>query len=466
MAPITNVLAFGKDFILFQHVPEDQEYTIKDMGTEYPTYGEPEDVETVNQAILVAYRGDSIVDEEGDELHAELAGPKELTIYHEENLRDGFIRHNLARPTEAVRVMARAGRLFLPKNKREAPAMKNRLVLQAPTGTDLLKGVYIGISGISLQPAFAAGVISPHVQLRFCCRLLPRIILLCFHDGLGGVRGNGLHDSHSGSCLTGTSQLRKPNQTALTSSGLVKAIEDAAAINENVETAALEANGFALPEGDFTLPVYRLPTEGTGDEAARTNADEGIADTNAWPGDTNLDAQDLAWPVEESGNNTQLHVWAGGNGSETAIETWTVAGTEAGVISANLHTSITPAQPTMAQASFLEQENDHTPVSGNRFEYPTAAETSNGFVVPSGLLDNGDASGTIETSVRWRTVSSRRRKFNLHVHWLWQNPDYLLVRAGQLKATGGIVDQAVLRRSPGNPGIATGSGCLSVVAIV
>ncbi|KAL2675120.1 hypothetical protein Neosp_011300 [[Neocosmospora] mangrovei] len=137
----------------YQHVPEDQEYTIEDMGTEYPTYGEPEDVETVNQAIL--YRGGPIVDEEGDELHAELAGLKELTIYHEENLRDGFIRRNLARPTEAVRVMARAGRLFLPKDKKEAPAMKERLVLRAPTDSSLLKGVYIGISAISLQPAFA-----------------------------------------------------------------------------------------------------------------------------------------------------------------------------------------------------------------------------------------------------------------------------------------------------------------------
>ncbi|KAL2675124.1 hypothetical protein Neosp_011304 [[Neocosmospora] mangrovei] len=46
----------------------------RDMGTEYPTYGEPKDVETVNQAIL-------IIDEGGEELHAELAGPKELTIY-------------------------------------------------------------------------------------------------------------------------------------------------------------------------------------------------------------------------------------------------------------------------------------------------------------------------------------------------------------------------------------------------
>ena len=65
-----------------------------------------------------------------------------------------------------------------------------------------------------------------------------------------------------------------------------------------------------------------------------------------------------------------------------------------------------------------------------------------------------------------RTVSSTRRKFNLHLHWLWQDPDYLLVGAGQLKATGGIVDQAVLGRSRGDPGIATGSGCLSVVSIV
>ena len=120
-------------------------YTIEDIGTKYPTYSEPEDVETVNQAIL--YRGEPIADEEGDELHVELAGLNELTIYHKENLRDGFIRRNLARPTKAIRVMARVGRLFLPKDKKEAPAMTNRLVLQAPTNLNLLKGIYIGISG-------------------------------------------------------------------------------------------------------------------------------------------------------------------------------------------------------------------------------------------------------------------------------------------------------------------------------
>lgn len=73
-------------------------------------------------------------------------------------LRDGSTRQVLAHPTKAVRVVARAGRLFMPKNKKEAPAMKDRLVLQRPKGTNLLKGVYIGISGISLQPAFVQPV--------------------------------------------------------------------------------------------------------------------------------------------------------------------------------------------------------------------------------------------------------------------------------------------------------------------
>jgi hypothetical protein len=110
-----------------------------------------------------------------------------------------------------------------------------------------------------------------------------------------------------------------------------KAIEDAAAVNENVETAAPEANAFALPEGDFTLPVYKLPTEDTGDDEA--------ADANA---------QGTAWPGEASGNNTQLHVWADDAGNETALESWTVppAGTEPGIVSVDLHTSIAPAQPS------------------------------------------------------------------------------------------------------------------------
>ncbi|KAL6358491.1 hypothetical protein LRP88_08676 [Fusarium phalaenopsidis] len=117
-----------------------------------------------------------------------------------------------------------------------------------------------------------------------------------------------------------------------------KAIEDAAAVNENVETAAPEANAFALPEGDFTLPVYKLPTEDTGDdEAADANAQG-----TAWPGDTNTNAQDFAWPGEASGNDTQLHVCADDAGNKTALESWTVppAGTEPGIVSVDLHTSI------------------------------------------------------------------------------------------------------------------------------
>ncbi|KAI8691398.1 hypothetical protein NCS56_00132400 [Fusarium sp. Ph1] len=123
-----------------------------------------------------------------------------------------------------------------------------------------------------------------------------------------------------------------------------KAIEDAAAVNENVETAAPEVNAFALPEGDFTLPVYKLPTEDTGDdEAADANAQG-----TAWPGDTNTNAQDFAWPGEASGNDTQLHVCADDAGNKTALESWTVppAGTEPGIVSVDLHTSIVPAQPS------------------------------------------------------------------------------------------------------------------------
>ncbi|KAJ4237281.1 hypothetical protein NW759_000401 [Fusarium solani] len=65
----------------------------------------------------------------------------------------------------------------------------------------------------------------------------------------------------------------------------------------------------------------------------------------------------------------------------------------------------------MAQASFLEQENDHTPVSSNRFEDPTAAQTSNGFVVPSGLLDNRDDTQTTTAGrnarVAWTAPQNR-----------------------------------------------------------
>ncbi|UPK98563.1 hypothetical protein LCI18_009498 [Fusarium solani-melongenae] len=40
--------------------------------------------------------------------------------------------------------------------------------------------------------------------------------------------------------------------------------------------------------------------------------------------------------------------------------------------------------------SFLEQENDHTPVSSNRFEDAAAAQAEDGFVVPDGLVNGRD----------------------------------------------------------------------------
>ncbi|KAI8719279.1 hypothetical protein NCS52_00708400 [Fusarium sp. LHS14.1] len=338
----------------------------------------------------MAYRGDPIGNEEGDEIHAELAGPKELTIYHQENLHDESIRRNLARPAEAVRVTARAGRLFLPKNKREAPAMKNRLVLQAPTNPSLLKGVSIGISGISLQLAFAQPVRTrssddwSDTTSGIDIRAEP-----CRHKC---GRNTILHEEATTFVTGGPGAGKTTAAVAIVKTTTSHPVE-CHAVNENTETVAPEANGFALPEGDFTLPVYRLPTECTDDEAAETNADEGTVDTNAqvsdwlgdtdanadegtpdtdaWPGETNPNAQNFTWLGEESGNDNQLHVWKDNNGSEAVIEAWTVGGTDLAVTSANLETSIAPAEPTMAQVSFLEQENDHTPVSGNRFEYPT-----------------------------------------------------------------------------------------------
>ncbi|KAJ3464400.1 hypothetical protein MRS44_009186 [Fusarium solani] len=46
------------------------DYTINDLGTEVPTYGEPQDTAAVNEAIVLAYRGNTISDDEGEQMHA------------------------------------------------------------------------------------------------------------------------------------------------------------------------------------------------------------------------------------------------------------------------------------------------------------------------------------------------------------------------------------------------------------
>ncbi|KAF4471639.1 hypothetical protein FALBO_1456 [Fusarium albosuccineum] len=116
------------------------------LGSRQPTL-------TVDQAIVEGYRGAPIPEDDDAPIEMSVSDPGKLTVYGELRLSDGSMRKKLGHRMEAVRVMARAGQLFLPRDATDA-SLEDRVDLDLFANEGKVQSTYVGISGITLQPAF------------------------------------------------------------------------------------------------------------------------------------------------------------------------------------------------------------------------------------------------------------------------------------------------------------------------
>ncbi|KAF4985627.1 hypothetical protein FDECE_16431 [Fusarium decemcellulare] len=104
-------------------------------------------------SIVQGYRAAPIPEYDEGPINMSVSDPRKLTVYEELRLSDGSTQKKLGHPMEAVRVMARAGQLFLPRDATDV-TLEERVDLDLFANGGKVQSTYVGISGITLQPAF------------------------------------------------------------------------------------------------------------------------------------------------------------------------------------------------------------------------------------------------------------------------------------------------------------------------
>ncbi|KAJ3522923.1 hypothetical protein NM208_g12659 [Fusarium decemcellulare] len=104
-----------------QPVPEGQEYNEERLRAEAAAFGSHTQAHIAAQAIALSHRNVAITDDDGDQIYSQLEGSRELTVYQEFQQPNGSTHRRLAQSVEVVRIMARAGRIFLPRDTAQAP---------------------------------------------------------------------------------------------------------------------------------------------------------------------------------------------------------------------------------------------------------------------------------------------------------------------------------------------------------
>ncbi|KAJ3528738.1 hypothetical protein NM208_g10071 [Fusarium decemcellulare] len=171
----------------FDRISDEQDYTEARLRCETASSGSRQQI-FHDEMIVPALHGRPIKDDEYDPIYVHLLGPKRLTVYREGLLSDGSVKRKLAGPMEAVKVMARACQLFLPRDATEdatddemgdemsdemdysmedateAPMLEERLMMDRPPNGENIPSAYVGICGITLQPAFMRPKLNDHTN--------------------------------------------------------------------------------------------------------------------------------------------------------------------------------------------------------------------------------------------------------------------------------------------------------------